>query len=498
MFRIVPAVLCTAMCRRAVFDRSMGEGGAVLRRGAMKARPWFDVRELRQLLRLAVPLLVANLAQVGMGVVDTIVAGKAGTVEMAGAALGCSLVIPVLFAGSGLLSILGPMVSRLRGEGREGRVGLLIRDGLYFSLGLAAAALVVLSAARGAFGLLSDDRDMVRIASDYVTAVMWGVPAFMVYCVFKSLFEGFELTNAVMAVSLGGLLCNIPADLAFVFGWWGLPRLGGAGCGAATALIYWVQLGLILVLLASSRRMKRHCVRLSSVRPPSWSGILSIFKLGFPLGVSVLCEVTFFSAASFVLACFGPVVVGAQQVSINVSSVCFSLPLSLGVAASLRMAWYVGRRDGEGVDALARTGLCTTVAFSFLLMAVIILFRTRFIACYTEDPALAAIAEGLLVLCAVYQCPDGIQSFLGGALRGMHDTAVISRVNIFTYWCVGFPLCLMLVRTNWVTESPGAAGAWVSFIAALLLTAVLLSLRYAKTRRKLFAEWAGGKKRASS
>lgn len=461
-------------------------------------KAWFDVDELKQLLWLALPLLAANWAQVGMGVVDTIVAGRAGTVDMAGAALGCSLTIPVLFAGSGLLSILGPIISRLRGEGREGRIGSLLRNGLYCSLVLSVGALLALGCARYIFPLLTEDEAMVSIALDYVNAVMWGTPAFMAYCVFKSLFEGFEWTNVVMIVGLGGLLCNVPANFAFVFGWWGLPAMGGAGCGAATALIYWIQLILMVILLCCARRLRPHCKRMAVPKAPSRIGMGRIFKLGYPLGISVLCEVSFFTAASMVLACFGSVVVGAQQISLNVSSVVFSLPLSLGIAVSIRMAWHAGRRNAAGIDALTRTGLCTTVALSLIVMVLIIMFRYNIIDCYTKDSSLIGVAQGLLVLCAVYQCPDSIQSFMGGVLRGLHDTEMISRINIFTYWCVGFPLCWVLVRTDWLVRGMGASGAWLSFIIALVLTAVLLSLRFVKTRRILFSQWMAETKNLGS
>lgn len=453
-----------------------------------KAR--FDGEEFKRLMLLAAPLLAANLAQVGMGVVDTLVAGRAGMVDMAGAALGSSLTVPVLCAGMGLLSILGPIISRLRGEGRDARVGHVVRNGLWVSLALAVAAMAVLWFARQGFALLTDDWHMAKIASDYVKAVLWGVPAFMGYCVFRSLHEGFALTRAVMVVGLGGLAFNIPANFAFVFGWWGLPAMGGAGCGAATALIYWIELILMILLVRRSRRLAEHRRQLAAWRAPAWRTVLQIVKLGGPLGISLLCEVSFFTVASLVLAKYGAGVVAAQQVSVNVSSVFFMLPLSTAVAASIRMGFFVGRRDAASMNALASTGLTVTLGVSLLAMVVIILFRYDMIACYTHDSGVTSIAQGLLVLCAVYQCPDSIQAYMGGLLRGCHDTAIISRINLITYWCLGFPLCLLLVRTDWiVTGGMGAAGAWVSFIIALVAMAVLLSLRYRKTRRKLQSAW---------
>lgn len=449
----------------------------------------FDGEEFKRLMLLAGPLLAANLAQVGMGVVDTLVAGRAGMVDMAGAALGSSVATPVLLAGSGLLSILGPIISRLRGEGRDARVGYVVRNGLFVSLILAALAIVVLWFARSGFALLTDDLHMASIASDYVLAILWGVPAFMGYCVFRSLHEGFALTRAVMIVGLGGLACNIPANFAFVFGWWGLPAMGGAGCGAATALIFWVELALMILLVRRSRRLAEHRRRLAAWRPPAWQTVVQIVKLGGPLGISLLCEVSFFTVASLVLAVYGAGVVAAQQVSVNVSSLFFMLPLSTAVAASIRMGYFVGRRDAASMDTLARTGLVVTLGISLFSMAAIILFRYDMIACYTSDPGVTSIAQGLLVLCAVYQCPDSIQAFMGGLLRGCHDTAIISRLNLVTYWLLGFPLCLLLVRTDWVVKNMGASGAWVSFIVTLFAMSVLLSMRYRKTRRNLQTAW---------
>lgn len=451
-----------------------------------------DKTEMKQFLVLALPLLIANLSQTGMGVVDTLVAGRAGENDLAAVALGCSISTPVTLACTGLLSILGPMIARLRGENRHGRIGHLMHNGVVLALMLSVVAMTVMFFIRPVFGLLPDDAVVVKMAGDYLLAVMCGVPGVLCFCALRSLNEGFAMTRPAMIVGLAALLVNIPANYVLVFGYCGLPKLGGVGCGVATALINWVQLGVMLLLVWSHKKHAPHRRQMVAWRKPAWKTVRAITKLGFPLGVSLLCEVSFFSASTLVLAPLGVTVVGAHQVCINVSAMVFMLPLSVAVASSIRMAYFVGRRDLVRFDMLTRTSCVCMAVLTTVLMTVLICFRVQIAELFRPDDAgLVDVARVLLVLCALYQIPDSLQVLAGGFLRGCHDTKVIFRVNMLCYWAVGLPLCVVLVWTDWLVPPMGAAGAWTSFIVALSLAATLLVRRFVKTRRVLFARIRG-------
>jgi MATE family multidrug resistance protein len=180
--------------------------------------------------------------------------------------------------------------------------------------------------------------------------------------------------------------------------------------------------------------------------------------------------------------------VSAQQVAINLSGIIFMLPLSLGIAASIRAAYHVGALRRVDFNAMVRTLLVVSYTLVTIFMVLTILFRRDIVGLYTNSEEIISLASVLLVFCAVYQIPDATQVLMSGLLRGCHDTAIITWSNISSYWVVGLPLAYLLIRTDVIVPAMGAAGAWVSFIVALSISAVILTLRFIRTRSRVFEQ----------
>ncbi len=453
---------------------------------AGKKRSWIDVTELRRLIVLMLPLYVANLMHMGMGVIDTVVAGKVGSADLAGVALGCSVTAPIMVACGVILSILGPMISRLRGAGQEGKVGLLLNNARHLSLWLMLVEFAALFAGSFVFDWVTDDAEVARVARLYVYALMTCVPASVLLRAIQGNFEGYGQTRPAMFCSFGALLLNIPLNCLFAFGWGPVPALGGVGCGVATSIIHYLMLAGLFSLMYFTSQHGLHARQMWVRRAPDLSVLRRIFRLGFPLGVASLCELSFFCVVTLVVAPLGKVAVGAQQVAINVSGVVFMLPLSLGIAASIRAGFHLGAQNRDAFFALVRTACAFALAQVVLSMALVILLRVPIVSLYTDDAAITALAPTLLFLCALYQLPDAMQALLSGLLRGCHDTTLITWVNLGSYWLAGFPLCYLLVRTDVLVPAMGPAGAWVSFIVALMVAALCFAWRFRSTARKLF------------
>ena len=451
-----------------------------------RTSPWFSFAEFRRLLALMLPLYIGNLMQLGMGVTDTIAAGRAGAGDLAAVGLATSLVFPIMVGIGTILTIATPMISRLRGAGCVGKAGLVLNNTKTLALLLLAAEWLLLYAGSFVFPLVTDDPAIARTARLYIWFIMLGIPANLLFRVAQAHFEGFGQTRPAMLFSMVGVIINIPLNYFFVFGKCGFPRLGGAGCGLASAIIIWVMaLGMTGLLLGSSQHRARTKQWLH-FRRPAKKLFWDIFRLGFPLGLAAMCEMSFFAVVTFIVAPLGTLAVAAQQVSINVSGMVFMLPLSVGVAASIRAAYHYGAGNAYRFDALVHTAVFTMLGGVFLLFSGTILFREQIVACYTADADIAALAAELLFFCAVYQFSDGFQALLSGLLRACQDTAVITWTCICSYWLVGFPLSCILIHTDWIVPAMGPSGAWVSFIVSLTLTAVVLGYRYRCTRRRLF------------
>lgn len=447
---------------------------------------WFDKRELRRLLSLMVPLYIANLMNMGMGVVDTIVAGRAGAEQLAGVAMGCAVTAPIMVSIGSILTIIGPMVSRLRGAGCEGKVGYLLNNAHRLGWLLVVVEMLVLWCAGLVFPYVSDNAEMVRVAQLYLYFLIPAAPASVFMRGLQGNFEGYGQTRPAMLISFVGLLLNIPLNFLFVFGWGCIPALGGAGCGLATTFIHWLMCGVLLALMYALPQHRLHARQMLTWRPVDWALVRKIVGMGLPLGVASLCEMSFFCVVTLVIAPLGALAVSAQQVAINVSALVFMFPLSLSVAVSIRAAYHVGAGNRRGFYAMLGTGAGLMYCVVTLLALGTILFRQDIIALYTEDAAIAEVAQFLLVLCALYQYSDCTQCFMAGLLRGLHDTKVITWACMISYWLVGFPLACILIRTDWLLPAMGPAGAWVSFVVALTVAAVLLSLRFNRSRKRVF------------
>lgn len=446
----------------------------------------FDFRELWKLIVLTFPLYIANLTRIGMAVTDTIVAGKSSLTDLAAVSLGVAVIAPIMMSVGAIVTMVSPMVAKLRGEGREKRVGSLLHSARQLSLRLMAVETVLLLLGSCVFGVVTDDAEMAATARLYLYFVILNVPASILQRVVLGCFEGYRQTWPGMVVFLTALLINIPLNYIFVLGWGVIPPMGGAGCGLATTIVHWFIFLSLLGLLYAMPQHRRHAVQFLSLRRAYAPLCRRIFRLGFPLGVATLCEMGFFCVVMLLLAPLGKVVIGAHQIAMNISRLLFTLPLSLGVAVSIRAAYFVGGHQRHAFNAMVRTASLFTYAVITVLTLLTVLLRQEIVGIYAQSQAVADIAMALLLYCAVYQFSDGAQALFSGLLRGCHDTKIITCVNLVSYWVIGLPLACFIIRGNGLLPCSGAAGAWLSFIVVLTVIAFFLHRRFAETRRRVF------------
>lgn len=446
--------------------------------------------EMKKIIPLAIPAVISNLTNVGMGAVDTIVAGKASGVDMASVALGGSVFWPVQLFAVGILMILGPIISNLRGKKNVSRIGYFMSNGTWIVAALSVMTVVILYFLRGIFPLITDDVRMQTIASDYIMFMLWGVPANLAYVALRSLNEGNNMTRPAMFVGIVALLVNIPANFIFVFGKLGMPQLGGAGCGLATAIVFWVQFAAMFALVYYHPKHRSYRSQLLAIRWPAVGTLKTILKLGMPVGFSMLCEVLMFCVASLIIAPLGYVAVGSLQIAGNVGGVLFMVPLSIGLAVSIRVAYYSGKKDMAGVDAAIRCGYNLSAIFIVLNMVVVLIFRQQIVQLYNDEPAIVALATGLLLLVILYQLPDNLQVVTMGILRGFRDTVSITVITFVSYWVIGFPVCVILARTDLIVPMMGPAGIMIGISVGLCAATVMLIGRVVVTRKKEIARCA--------
>ncbi|MCG7587311.1 MATE family efflux transporter [Photobacterium sp. OFAV2-7] len=433
-------------------------------------------RETRHLLKLAIPVLIASVAQTSMGFVDTVMAGGVSATDMAAVSVAASIWLPSILFGVGLLIALVPVVAQLNGSGKKEKIPFEVQHGFALSLIISIPIMLVLYNA----GMLIDMMDVEPVLGEktigYMHAVLFAVPAFLFFQTLKSFSEGLSMTVPGMVIGFIGLAANIPLNWIFVYGKFGAPELGGVGCGVATAIVYWLMFFSMLIYVLINKRLKAAGL-FTTWHKPQLKAILRLFKLGFPVAASLFFEVSLFAAIALLISPLGSIVVASHQVAINFSSLVFMLPMSLGAALSIRVGHLLGEKNLTEAKVASHCGLLIALLMSITTAALTVIFREEIALLYTDNPDVVILAGQLLFLAAVYQCTDAIQVVAAGALRGYKDMQAIFVRTFIAYWVLGLPIGYILGMTDWIAQPMGPHGFWYGNIIGLTSAAIMLGAR---------------------
>lgn len=434
------------------------------------------IKELKKIAGLAWPLLIAQITQTMMGVADTIMSGRYSAEDMAAVAIGYSITMPVLFFIQGLIFALPPIISRLQGARQDGSVAEATQQTLWLVLPISILIALCYPFIPGLFGLFGMDQTLANITSEYVGYLILSTPIFCAYQVLRNFCEGLSNTRPTMIIMLLGLIINIPANYVLIYGKWGFPEMGGAGCGLATALVFLTMFIATLIYVAVANKLKPYKL-LSVLYAPDLKQMKDILRLGFPIAMTILFEVTLFGVVALLLSPMGANVVAAHQIALNFSSLMFMLPLSIGMATSIRVGYLIGENktadSKHAVMGALILGMCTATITATLT----VLGKTIIATLYTTDLMVINIAASLMFLAALFQFSDAIQVISAGALRGYKDTKAMFYITFIAYWLIGLPIGYLLARTDVLVAQMGAAGFWIGFICGLTSAAVMLGIR---------------------
>jgi MATE family multidrug resistance protein len=424
--------------------------------------------EWRTLLRLGAPILIAQLAQMANAFVDTVMAGNASAYDLAAVGIGVSFWVPLSLFFVGLLGALQPIVSQHMGAKQTDKINPVAWQGIYLSLIGSIVMMALLWNAMPVVELFDTDAKTSAIVKGYLQAFVWGVPALLLLTALRGFTDGMGHTWVFMAFSLFGTACNIPLNYVLIYGKLGLPAMGGIGCGWATTGANVCALMAMLGYLAWGKQFRGYRL-FKHVSLPNTALIMSILRLGIPIGITLFVEVSMFCAIALFLAPLGAQTVAAHQIVLNATSIAFMVPLSLGMAV------------GEQSHSQARLVAYSSIALALMIACVnapILFFGRSIIAhVYTQEPAVVAIATQLFMLAAIFQIVDVIQVVAVNALRGYKDTTLPMLIIVLAFWAVCLPLGYVLTYTSYLVPAMGAAGYWVALTAGLAIAAILLTWR---------------------
>ncbi|MEI8171220.1 MAG: MATE family efflux transporter [Rhodoferax sp.] len=445
--------------------------------------------EIHALWLLAWPILVGQLANVGMAVLDVAMAGHASAQDLAGVSLGVSIWNMVIITLMGVMMSVNPIVAHHVGARDFNKVPQVVRQALWKALGVGLLASLAANGATVVFDHLELEPLVCAMAKDFVHITSLAMPAFACYRVLYGYSASLNQTKPLMVIAVGALALNALVNWLLIFGNLGFPRLGGLGCAWSTLLCVWFNL-LVLLWWMQRADAYRSTWPLGRFEPPHWPQVRGLLKLGLPIGVTYFAETSAFSLIALLVAKFGSTQVAAHQIALNFSSLMFMLPLSLGLAILTRVGQSLGAGDPVAARFRSWVGIGTALFFAAASATLMVIFNTQIAATYTTDVTVAALAAQLLFLAAIFQISDATQVATACAIRGYKVTRAPMVIHLTAFWVFSLPLGYVLgLAPGWMPWRPahamGAQGFWIALVVGLTVAALGLSglLRHVARQR---------------
>ena len=428
-------------------------------------------RQSRLIFLHAWPMLVAQLASMGMMVIDTVLLGHYGTEDLAAVAVGSGIYVAVILALAGVVQAVTPTVAHLKGAGRDDEISGALHQGFWLALLLSVVGVFCLLYPDPLLALSRIEPGVEAKARGYLIMLAWGVPASLLYRTFYAFCIAVGLPRPLMFISLCCTLAHGILASVLVTGSWSGKGLGALGCGISNALISWLALAAGIVYMLTSGRLKDYNL-MHGWQLPRVAEQKALLKLGLPMGLSSFVEISAFTLIALFVAQLGAPVVAAHRVVANLAGICYMLPLSLAVATLAQVGLAAGAHDWRRARISAVAGIVIASALSTCVGLLLWLIEKPLVTAYTNDPAVREVCLSLIVYLAAYQVFDAVQTIAAHALRGYKIAFFPMLVHIGSFWGVG------LFGGWWLAfrggNPMGAAGFWLASLLSLVFAASLL------------------------
>jgi multidrug resistance protein, MATE family len=426
-------------------------------------------REIRPMLRLALPLAVAELGWMVMGIVDMVMAGPLGAAAVGTGSIGSMVFFPIAICGSGMLLGMDTLVAQAFGANDAKDTRRTLVNGIWLATALAPVVALVLWATIPVLRAAGVNPRVMIMVGPFIDNLLWGVWPLLLYTAFRRYLQSVNVVKPVTLALVSANLINAAGNWVLMYGHWGATAKGVAGSALSTSISRGYMAAVLLAaILRHERRTGNPLFQISW--HPDLARIRRLVELGLPVAGQVLFEGAVFGIVTTMAARLDEASLAAHGIAVNVIATTFMVPLGISSAAAVRVGQAYGRRD---IRTAALSGW-TALALSSLFMAtagLTLAIAPRWIVrLYIDDAAVVALGAVLLRIAAVFQLFDGLQITAGGALRGLGDTRTPMLAHLVGYWAVGMPVAYVLC----FSRGEGAPGIWVGLCAALVLIGAVL------------------------
>lgn len=442
------------------------------------------LNEVRLMLRLAGPVVLAEMGWFAMSIVDTIMVGPLGPAAIGAVGTGGILFMTLMVIGLGTLLALDTFVAQSYGAGRVDECHRWLFAGLQLALVLSVVLMIVAVVGVAWLPAVGFHPDVLRELEPYTAHLVWSTPPLLAYVVFRRYLQAMNMVRPVMIALVAANLMNVFVNWVLIYGNLGLPAMGVVGAAYATVasrVVLAISLFGVIVYRERDTPSGLHDVPFRWERDRVWR----LFSLGWPAALQITLEVGVFAAASALAGRIGPLASAAHQVVLSIAGFIFMIPFGLGSAAAVRVGQAVGRHDAIGVR---RAGWAALGLASVVMLGSAVLFfvmPAALIRIYSSDPSVIEVGIVLLFICSVFQLFDGLQTVATGALRGLGDTRTAMIFNLIGHWAIGLPIGYWLC----FSQGWGVAGLWTGLsVGLILIGASLLLAWHRKSRATVFLE----------
>ncbi len=427
----------------------------------------------RDVLQMGWPILIGQLAVLGNGVIDTVMAGQRSPADLAIVGLSVSIYISIFVGFRGVLMGLAPIAAGHFGAGRLSAIGDDVGQAVWVALLLSLIGIPILLWVDPWFALIQPDPALKPSIQSFLMVTMLALPATLLFSVFFTLNSSTSRPKVTMAINLAALAMKWPLNLIFMNGveGWFAP-LGAVGCAVSTAILAWVSLSIGVIVIIVDRRYREFHVRL---RRPDRAQIFEQFRIGLPIGVGYLIEVTSFTLMALLIGRFGTIASASHQVAANLATLIFMVPLALSNATSILAAQAIGSKDELRARSWVLSGLKLVMGSAVAICIVLLIFNESIAKLYAESPVVQQNAKVLILFVAGFHLLDALQCLLYFALRAWRITFAPMVVYGVGMWGVGVGGGWILANMVFTPGPAAAQGFWTAGIAGLLLTCLGLS-----------------------
>ena len=436
--------------------------------------------EFNNNLKLATPVMIGSLGHLLVGLIDDIMVGQLGAVELAATSLGNSIVFIALSIGLGFSFAITPLIAESDSEGDEKKGRLIFQHGLLLTTVMGVVMVVFLFFLKPILYHLDQPEEVVVLAIPYYEIIAISMIPLMVFQGFKQFTDGLSQTKYAMYATIIANIINVVLNFALIYGLWIFPRLELVGAAIGTLISRVAMVFFIYFVLAKKEKFKSYLIRLKFAEIKK-EVLKKIVNLGFPTALQMLFEVGLFAASVLLAGTFGTFSQAANQIALKLASTTFMIAVGIGVAATIRVGNQKGLKNFVELRRIAFSNFILVFFMMSIFSIGFLLLKDILPLAFTDNIEVIQIASSLLIVAALFQLSDGIQAVVLGGLRGLQDVNIPSLLTFMAYWIIGFPVCYYL---GTILEM-GSLGIWIGLLTALTSSAIMLFIRFNYLTNKL-------------